>query len=379
MKRGQLRRAEWKDKELLYQWRNDFAVRAASFQSAEVSVVEHEAWFSEKLEDTGSSIYILEIGKEAAGQARLDYHDGTAYISYSISTHFRGQGYGKLLLQLLEAEAAKETLVLVGQVKKDNVASQVIFQSLGYEEKETEEFFEYRKIASDVSVKYTDVISGGVILLSHNRNSIPLFHWLEKRVSTQLYSGTLDLDMLETCCPSLVISYNYSHIVPENVIAFLKGNILNLHISYLPWNRGAYPNLWSILDDTPKGITIHRMVKGLDAGAILYRREIFFDETKETLASSHRKLNEEIVRLFQEHWEEIWEGTYSLTPQQGKGSYHALKDMRALLRERRIGRLEWDMTIREFKNLMAGEVLNENTKEKAIYHSRNEREPQSIP
>lgn len=164
------------------------------------------------------------------------------------------------------------------------------------------------------------------------------------------------MDMLEKCRPSLVISYNYIHIVPENVITFMKGNIINLHISYLPWNRGKYPNLWSFLEDTPKGVTIHRMEKGLDTGAILYQKEMFFDESKETLASSHRKLNEEIVKLFKEHWTEIREGTYPIIPQQGKGSYHALKDMRKLLSERKVDRLDWNMTVREFKKLMGGNV-----------------------
>lgn len=373
MKRYRLRKAEWQDKELLYRWRNDFAVRAASFQSTRISVAEHEAWLKEKLANSTSSIYILEIKGEPAGQVRLDRHDGEGHISYSISSSFRGQGYGKLLLQLLENEVAKESMVLVGQVRKDNIASQVIFLSLGYKEKETEEFFEYRKTTSFAPLKNTDVISGGIILLSNNRNCIPLFHWLEERVPTQLYSGALELDMLEACRPALVISYNYKHIVPATVINFMKGNIINLHISYLPWNRGAYPNLWSILDDTPKGVTIHQMEKGLDTGAILYQKELFFDLTKETLASSHRKLNEEIVRLFQEHWREIWEKTYLVRPQQGEGSYHALKDMRALLFKRNIDSLDWNMTAKEFKDLMTGEIINEYAESnEALHHSGDE-------
>ena len=195
---------------------------------------------------------------------------------------------------------------------------------------------------------------GGVVILTNNRNSIRLFHWLEQRVPTQLYSDALALDMLEGCRPSLVVSYNYTHIVSEKILSFMEGNIINLHISYLPWNRGAYPNLWSFLEDTPKGVTIHRMAKGLDTGDILYQREMFFDETRETLASTYRKLNEEIMRLFQEHWTEIREGTYPITPQQGKGSYHALKDMRELLRERKIDGLDWNMNVKDFKELMFG-------------------------
>ncbi len=30
-----------------------------------------------------------------------------------------------------------------------------------------------------------------------------------------------------------------------------KKSIINLHISYLPWNKGAYPNVWSFIDETP--------------------------------------------------------------------------------------------------------------------------------
>ena len=190
---------------------------------------------------------------------------------------------------------------------------------------------------------------------------------------TQIYSGALELDMLEACRPALVVSYNYKHIVPATVINFMKGNIINLHISYLLWNRGKYPNLWSILDDTPKGVTIHQMEKGLDTGAILYQKKLFFDLTKETLASSHRKLNEEIVRMFQEHWREIWEKIYSVRPQQGEGSYHALKDMRALLCKRNIDSLDWNMTAKEFKDLMLGEIINEYAESnEALYHSGDE-------
>lgn len=140
-----LRMAEWKDKDLLYDWRNDSSVRLASFQTEIIPVQEHEKWFREKLKDDGCSIYILEIDGKAAGQIRIDQKDKMAYISYSISIDYRGRGYGKLLLQLLEKELHGKGLIFVGQVKKDNIASQIIFQSRGYEKFEKENFFEYRK------------------------------------------------------------------------------------------------------------------------------------------------------------------------------------------------------------------------------------------
>lgn len=161
MEMYRLRKASWEDRALLYTWRNDSSTRKQCFSSEEILMEEHEAWLREKLVDSTSSIYILEIKGKPAGQVRLDRSGGTGYISYSISGFFRGHGYGKLLLRLLENEVAKESLILVGQVKKDNTASQIIFQSLGYEEREKEEFFEYRKTACNVLLKQTDVASGG--------------------------------------------------------------------------------------------------------------------------------------------------------------------------------------------------------------------------
>jgi len=42
----------------------------------------------------------------------------------------------------------------------------------------------------------------------------------------------------------LVISYGYRHILKKEIIESSKAPIVNLHISYLPWNRGAHPNFW---------------------------------------------------------------------------------------------------------------------------------------
>ena len=72
-----------------------------------------------------------------------------------------------------------------------------------------------------------------------------------------------------------MVSYGYRKIVLADVIDKMAGEIINLHISYLPWNRGANPNFWSFIDDTPKGVTIHEMSADLDKGRILCQKELF--------------------------------------------------------------------------------------------------------
>ena len=122
-----------------------------------------------------------------------------------------------------------------------------------------------------------------------------------------------------------IISYGYRYILSEEVINYYKNRILNLHISFLPWNRGADPNLWSFLEDSPKGVSIHYIDKGIDTGDIIAQKEIFFSD-QDTLSSSYMKLTEAIEKLFEEVWPDIRVGTNSCFPQTGKGSYHHSKE-----------------------------------------------------
>ncbi len=122
-----------------------------------------------------------------------------------------------------------------------------------------------------------------------------------------------------------IISYRYRYIVPRDVLDRFPRKAINLHISYLPWNKGADPNMWSFLDDTPKGVTIHYMSPKLDDGPILAQREIQFSGS-ETLRQSYEMLIRTIEDLFQEKWALIREDQLSGIPQPTGGSYHCVED-----------------------------------------------------
>ena len=91
--------------------------------------------------------------------------------------------------------------------------------------------------------------------------------------------------------------------------------------------------MWSFIDDTPKGVTIHQMSTGLDRGAIICQREIEFDVSKETFESSYKKLNEIIIQLFKEHYDELITKTYKTVEQVSGGSEHNSKDLERLLKK----------------------------------------------
>lgn len=170
-----------------------------------------------------------------------------------------------------------------------------------------------------------------VLYLTNNNNALVLYEWLKDKCEVILCEERLDLSYIENVKPDLVVSYNYKYLIKEDVIEYMKGKIINLHISYLPWNRGSSPNFWSFYDGTPKGVTIHQISAGLDEGNILYQRECEFNPYEETFATSYEKLNKEIVDLFKENWEAIKTGTYELKSQEGIGSYHTMKDFNELI------------------------------------------------
>jgi len=157
--------------------------------------------------------------------------------------------------------------------------------------------------------------------------------------------GPINVAFLEMNSIDFVVSYRYRHIVNRSIIEYLNGRIINLHISMLPWNRGADPNLWSFLDDTPKGVTIHYIEEGLDTGEILVQKEISYD-VNETLLATYDRLSAEIEDLFRLHWPDIVTGSLKPFPQIGHGSYHRTVD-----KERFLHLLEngWDTPV---KNLV---------------------------
>lgn len=125
----------------------------------------------------------------------------------------------------------------------------------------------------------------------------------------------------------LIVSFGYQHIISKGIIASVGAPIVNLHISYLPWNRGAHPNFWSFFDETPNGVTIHLIDEGLDTGPILYQRKIVFSSEEETFFSTYGKLVGEIEDLFISHIYSIIKKDFIPLPQEGKGSYHRSSDL----------------------------------------------------
>jgi methionyl-tRNA formyltransferase len=125
--------------------------------------------------------------------------------------------------------------------------------------------------------------------------------------------------------PRLVVSHGYRIILRRDVLERLPDRVINLHISLLPYNRGADPTLWSVLEDTPAGVTIHYIDEGVDTGDVIAQRAVALADD-DTLATAYDALQAELATLFREQWPAIAAGTNDRRRQPAGGTVHRAAD-----------------------------------------------------
>lgn len=142
----------------------------------------------------------------------------------------------------------------------------------------------------------------------------------------------------------IVISFGYRHILRQELIKNIRIPLVNLHISYLPWNRGADPNLWSFLEKTPSGVSIHQIDAGIDTGPTYAQSEVQHDLEIDTLATSFNKLAIKIENLFFSILPAILSHEIRPKQQEPGGSFHKSKDKQKYLKLLHSG---WNTPLRD--------------------------------
>ena len=159
----------------------------------------------------------------------------------------------------------------------------------------------------------------------------PLLKWL---ISVEGFvmqtSEKITTELIHSNNINFIVSYGYRHILGKDILDLLPDRAINLHISYLPFNRGTDPNFWSFVENTPKGVTIHYLDEGIDTGDVIVQERVEFDTKQETLATSYEKLQLTMQDLFKQNWQDIKTIKCKRQKQVGKGTSHKVKDKRRL-------------------------------------------------
>jgi methionyl-tRNA formyltransferase len=185
-----------------------------------------------------------------------------------------------------------------------------------------------------------------ILLLSPNPQGLfPTFARHSDEVT--VLNERLDDAFLTASSFDLIVSYGYRYILRGLILEKYRDKIVNLHISYLPWNAGADPNFWSFFEGSPKGVTIHLIDAGVDTGDIIAQRLVDFSE-EETLQTTYKKLQAAIEALFSEIWPALRIGKASRTKQTGAGSRHLVRDKASHMLNLPLG---WDTPVSDVERL----------------------------
>lgn len=130
--------------------------------------------------------------------------------------------------------------------------------------------------------------------------------------------------------PDLGVCVLFGYVLDRMFLDAVPCRFVNLHLAFLPHNRGAYPNVWSIVDRTPAGVTLHFVDEGVDTGDIIAQQEVPLLAT-DTGASLYARLEQSALELFRRTWPLLLAGREPRTPQnRSAGSSHRAGDVAAI-------------------------------------------------
>lgn len=137
------------------------------------------------------------------------------------------------------------------------------------------------------------------------------------------------LDAIRECQADVAVSILFDYILKPEFLNMFRHGVINLHPSYLPFNRGQYPNVWSIVEQTPAGVTLHYIDERIDTGDVIAQQMVSVKPV-DTGLTLYRKLEQAGVELFQQTWPSIRSGAPARYPQKGEGSCHRTQDVRQI-------------------------------------------------
>lgn len=130
--------------------------------------------------------------------------------------------------------------------------------------------------------------------------------------------------------PDLGISIFFDYILKKEFLFCFPFGCINVHPSLLPYNRGQYPNVWSIVEGTPSGVTMHYINEGIDTGDIFSQEQVPV-KSYDTGKTLYRKLEAASVSLFKKTWPLFKKREIQSSPQEKNGgTCHKARDVQAI-------------------------------------------------
>jgi len=175
-------------------------------------------------------------------------------------------------------------------------------------------------------------------LLAHEKG-LPVF--TPEKITTPEW-----LERIARLAPDLILSVYYRNMISTKILGLAPLGAFNLHGSLLPKYRGRAPINWAVLHGEPRiGMTLHRMVKSADAGAIVAQDGVEISP-RDTAEQAFRKVLPCARRVLTGTIDALLAGSAQETPQdESQVTYFGG-------RKPEDGRVNWTQTSTQIFNLI---------------------------
>lgn len=126
---------------------------------------------------------------------------------------------------------------------------------------------------------------------------------------------------------NLVISLHCKQIFPERLVNAVT--CINIHPGLNPFNRGWFPQIFSIINKKPAGVTVHLMDSDVDHGPVLFQAPVDILQSDTSLDVYRRIITME-KKLLEQHLADIIAGNYSTVRLSSEGNYNGIRDFETL-------------------------------------------------
>ena len=156
------------------------------------------------------------------------------------------------------------------------------------------------------------------------------------------------IEELKALAPELIVVVAFGQFLPKEILQLPKYGCINVHASLLPKYRGAAPIHYAVMNgEKESGVTIMRMDKGMDTGAMLAKVATYIGEDM-TMGELHNELKVAGAHLLLEVIRGIEDGTIKDMPQNdAEATYASLLD-------KEIEKIEWSKSASEIHNKVRG-------------------------
>ena len=154
------------------------------------------------------------------------------------------------------------------------------------------------------------------------------------------------MERIASMRPDLILSVYYRNMIGMKVLGLAPLGAFNMHGSLLPKYRGRAPINWAVLHGEPRiGMTLHRMVKEPDAGAIVDQDGVDIGP-RDTAEQAFRKVLPCARRVLSRQIDALLSKTATETPQDSSQATYFGG------RKPEDGRIDWTASSRQVFNLI---------------------------